>query len=1021
MDPALEEADYGNSDDEAVSSDDEMERLGKRLPRHRYTTVDDEDNKEERGYRHRTREEATYGVFMEDSDQDDSRRQRRKRPASKPLFRREQQSRAKSSSLTAPMFVQGDTLQDEEMAETPAADSQEAVKDKSPVSESQAPVAETPPEPPTEQELKLQQQRKEANQQFLNLMDRAKRKRARPLSSSSNRETDAPGTSSVKTFTSATKAEPAAAGLGSTSTRTAGLGLGMTGDSMGAPGIGLGMSTGRGLGMSPAAPPRRDLKLGTWEKHTKGIGMKLLSKMGYKGSGGLGSKRREEAKKTGISRAVEVKVRPANLGLGFGGFREASALKVNRQLEAEVRGVKAPEPEPVQTKQRHPSSVSNAMPASALPTNAELLKNSSWQKGSREVSRKKEKQKRVVIPYDQLLESQKQAQQTTKIVDLRGPVATQVVEEETVGPPALGEELLHNVTLLLTTHESKLHSHSQFASAAEQKLNSLQTEVTDLQQQTATIQERQQKMERASQIMESYDLQIPKGFGDQSQLDAALGVVEDLASVFSQEDRKSLKFDSVLAPSLLGDALQATLKKWNPLRQQSTEVAVSLVKSIANIQLSLDAESVGSLKRSLFRKYILPKIQKAYDSAHWDALSQTETGVAFYERLVDVVKAGLESEITDGEASDDEHVERRSMRDIIRRTVIFETVHPKLERTLANWKPSVDESGTRLVNPPHLWILPWVPFLDHPGILPTIMAQCKRRVESTVSVLSRKMKDNRTFLEAFQSTLRPWAKAFKTSSVYDLTSKFAGERLASLLGQGKSESFGVDTDLVFRFYEGGLLSSVDFLSLLEGDILRRCVVKAYAQVTSSEGSVEACARSYRGWKGDLESLAKSYASGRQVLQKDEVVARCFLAMLRMMEARVQSDAAALERLEPSALSYSQIRSRRLRERQRDAEVELLRTERGKNDYETQTRARFVRQGYNKPTFREVVEDFATAESIPFQPRSGARSMVDGKQVFLFGDIPMYLESDVIFVHEGSNQWEPLSLESLLDRAKQKGF
>jgi hypothetical protein len=48
----------------------------------------------------------------------------------------------------------------------------------------------------------------------------------------------------------------------------------------------------------------------------------------------------------GISRSVEVVLRPTNLGLGFGNFKEAAQFKSNRQLEAEVRGIDFEEQQP---------------------------------------------------------------------------------------------------------------------------------------------------------------------------------------------------------------------------------------------------------------------------------------------------------------------------------------------------------------------------------------------------------------------------------------------------------------------------------------------------------------------------------------------------------------------------------------------------------------------------------------------------------------------------------------------------
>jgi tuftelin-interacting protein 11 len=1015
--------DDGDDDSSVVSSDDEDEGIGRNGSRKRQRQM-----------------ETLYGSFLDDDEDDDHDDRRRARSSSKQGSshyrppkrpRGSNNNKQSSSSSSAPLFVKTTRAESPNLNEPAIQEDTVTTGSKSGSQQEQQtePIMEELEEENDEEQQEQRRQAEAANQHFLELLQKAKGGRR---TSSSIAAAPPPATTtrpylprhSSPNEPSALEANASANTTNSTLLRhhfanSAGLSSFSSSPSLSSP--------------QPKKPKA------TWEKHTKGIGSKLLAKMGYTGQGGLKRTRTivtetgqalvVPTKNQGIDAPIQVKVRPNGLGLGFGNFKEASSIKENRRLEAKVRGVEEEQEEPVHHgAQTMGGNSKSSLASSALPSVRDLFKDQGWKRNK--------KRKRKVVSYKELLEKQQSSseqQQKQVIIDMRGPQQQDFGFDEdltatgTTSIP-LGTELLHNVSLLLNTYENKVYSTATFFESTKRKLASLESDRSNLEQRRIDAKERTQKLRNTQTILNRIQQLIDsEKSGDISVLNKVQQLIKELGATFNAQERADLKFSEILLPALLGSYIQSNImEQWKPL-EDSLEHSKQIITSILSSSLDRNDESLEPM-RNLLQTSLVPKLRTTLQSVRWDPVHDVDVALDLYELLVQCLSEFEESRGDDGaQLTNDTGVfgtvssmtkeESASLVEMTKEILIHDVVYNRLSAAVSQWKPQLDESSGRLVNRIDLWVIPWLPHLDHKALLPHLVSDCKRKIRTTMEHIQKHVKHDRDFFPAAIETLRPWRGVFKESTLNEMVSSNVVPRLARYLRAMKVEMdlkkqdwIGVDAALELN--NARLLSNVEFLSLLEGEVMWVWCDKIHSKLVGAKVELSQVTDAYVSMKSHLRHDLE-YPAAWRCLYEDEVICRQFYAVLLMIRAVADAKMDGLDALVPSEMTFRGVLARRAKEEKQRISDDLVRMEGGAADLDMEARVRLRRSGQT-PTFREVVEAFADERSISFKPRTGCNATKDGKQIFVFGEIPIYFDNNVVFALKDGD-WSAISLQHLVDR------
>jgi tuftelin-interacting protein 11 len=249
---------------------------------------------------------------------------------------------------------------------------------------------------------------------------------------------------------------------------------------------------------STCAPIKADHNFGKWEKHTKGIGSKLLQKMGWKPGESLGQSGK------GLSTPIEARLRPQGLGLGFDGVDQVSRAEKKRNKQLRPGSDESDESQEETT--------------DGVPVGRRLVKRNAWKKGKVKITYKS---------VDEIL-NQETATPSVRIVDMRGPQSktlTNITEALSAKDSPVDRdtslylrELRFNVKLLADRSDRNVHDVGRHLRQEKMKMEEIKTEITRTQSLVESESRQMNRMERVVQLLQLLDSRHKQSVPDEQDM-----------------------------------------------------------------------------------------------------------------------------------------------------------------------------------------------------------------------------------------------------------------------------------------------------------------------------------------------------------------------------------------------------------------------------------------------------------------------------------------------------------------------
>ena len=701
--------------------------------------------------------------------------------------------------------------------------------------------------------------------------------------------------------------------------------------------------------------------IGSWERHTRGIGAKLLAQMGHKPGEGLGKKGQ------GITTPVDAVKRKGKAAIGYyGSERSERSLKDFPVKDVEEEEDKEFKKQMSQWR-KQPVEGKKAKPKYVYKTADEVLSSSGGprrRQTNAEVGPKVKvidmtgREQRVLSGYHAIGKGHDKPDEEEELVSEDAP------KKRAFEMP----ELMHNLNLLVDMAEDDIvHNHRKLRHDKDRIVN-LEHEQDRLK--TVVVQEENQlnRLKTVLDIVADCEKRCKPDCSDPLTLDSCVGVFKMLQQEFYAE-YKIYDLPS-LAIALVFPLMRTFFTGWLPLRDPKFGLVTVLEWQLL---LQGDASLMAEDNRNNSQHSVMQDMD-VYQRLIWDVWLPPvrATILKWNVRECDALITLLETWSP-------------ALPHWVLENILDQLVLPRLLQEVESWNPLTDTT------PIHCWLHPWLTLMGDK--LEPLYAPIRHKIASALSSWHPSDASAKIILEPWHGVFRPGhMAAFLVKNILPkLELEIQGMTInpsQQLLDQWRWVMAWKDMMPIQSMVV--MLDKVFFPKW--HTVLQQWLVNMpnYVDIT----------KWYKGWQSQFPDT----------LQGHPLIKEHFNKALETMNRAVSGNFAPGMK---ENIAYFTHAERRLMDTK--AAPSPPPSSSGNQDSRLSGRGSTKVSGSAPTTFKELVERRAEEEDLLYIPLAG-RSQ-EGHQVYRFGAVNIYFDSSVVFMQDDRDRWFPTSLAQLADAAK----